>query len=54
MFFNLRKMSTKLRKGELKERYASNENPTTLEESLLSTKKERELLNQALSGTLSK
>ena len=54
MFFNLRKMSTKLRKGELKERYASNENPATLGESLLSTKKERELLKQALSGTLSK
>ena len=46
-FFNLRKMSTKLRKGELKERYAFNENPATLGESLLSTKKEGELLNQS-------
>ena len=47
-------MSTKLRKGKLKERYAFNENPATLGESLLSTKKEGELLNKALSGTLSK
>ena len=47
-------MSTILRKGELKEQYSSNKNPATLEESLLSTKKEGELLNQALSGTLSK
>ena len=53
MFLVLKKMSTKLQNGELKERYASNENPATLEESLLSTKKEGELLNQALSGTLS-
>ena len=54
VFFNLKKMSTILRKGELKERYSSNKNPATLEETLLSTKKEGELLNQALSGTLSK
>ena len=47
-------MSTKLRKGGLKERYASYKNPATLEESLLSTKKEGKFLNQALSGTLSK
>ena len=47
-------MTALLRKGELKERYSSNKNPATLGKSLLTTKKEGDLLNQALSGTLSK
>ena len=47
-------MSTKLRKGELKEQYASNKNPATLEESLLTNKKEGKLLHKAFSDTLGK
>ena len=43
---------SKLRKKNLEDRYSPNDNPATLEESLINTKEEGDLLKQALSGKL--